>query len=174
MLRSTLLNLQRTIIKPASTRSFTRSFTKTISTSNSTSSSSNSTSNGNGETIYPEQTNRSIVVETLGLLAVFAGLTFAFSATGKAMRLEGHKSVKSVLLGEDEEEESKFLFARGGRVKDPNAPVFSRDEVTVIIVIGGPKGGKTSNAQKIAKKFDMQFEAAEWVFSLSFDWCSLY
>lgn len=53
---------------------------------------------------------------------------------------------------------SEFLFATGGRIRSRGAPAFSRDDVTVVMLIGGPKGGKTEQAKRIAKRFDATYE----------------
>lgn len=57
---------------------------------------------------------------------------------------------------------SAFLFATGGATrKSPALPVYSRDDTTIIVVIGGPKGGKSEQAKRIAETFSMTLENGE-------------
>ncbi|KAK4701935.1 hypothetical protein P7C70_g4291, partial [Phenoliferia sp. Uapishka_3] len=58
---------------------------------------------------------------------------------------------------------SAFLHATGkhGTGKVEGKPLWNRDEVTVVVVIGGPRAGKTEQVTRIAKTFDMTIEDAE-------------
>lgn len=40
----------------------------------------------------------------------------------------------------------------------PSKPAFTRDDVTVTVIIGGPSTGTTAHAKRIARHFDMQYE----------------
>lgn len=135
-------------------RSALRTVTKSTKPSNNFTSTLRSIQTSSTSTPYQTQSNKSIALETLGIFALFGITTFAFSSIAKSFRLDT-KPVEEV------EPESAFLYATGGRVKDPKAPVFSRDEVTVVMIIGSPKAGKTTNVMRIAKRFDCQVELAD-------------
>lgn len=106
--------------------------------------------------------SRSSLRDTSLIFASFALLTYGFSYLApSALRLD--TSAPGPLMGGATDGESEFLFATGGKVRDvsniADCPVYSRDEVTVVMMVGGPRSGKTSQAKLIEKRFDMQFEA---------------
>lgn len=56
---------------------------------------------------------------------------------------------------------SAFLHATGKPVRKAGAPIWTRDDVTVVVVIGGPRAGKTEQVGRISKAFDMTVEDGE-------------
>lgn len=136
----------RPVLSQSMKRAFVRQPIKSITRSNSrfiTSSSSaarQSTSKGGRDTAY--------------VIVAFATVTAIFSSIASSvhLRLDSSSSPieKKILVGGDGEEESKFLFATGGKdIRGFKGPVFSRDEVTAVFVIGGPLVSRASLSSQI-------------------------
>jgi hypothetical protein len=128
-----MMNALRPMLSSTTKRSLLQQPVKSLARSNSrfiTSSSSaplKSASTGRRDTVY--------------VIAAFATVTALFStiASSVHLRLDSAPIGKKILVGGDGEEESKFLFATGGKdIRGWKGPVFSRDEVTAVFVIGGP------------------------------------
>lgn len=118
-------------------------------------------------TPYVKSSYKTIAAQTAGILGAFGALTYAFTSilpSKKAVRLDSNSSAGSEVDGQ-----SAFLYATSGNKKDINKSIWSREEVTVVIVIGGPKGGKSEQSKRIANRFDMQYEAGEFLLPYSLE-----
>jgi hypothetical protein len=87
----------------------------------------------------------------------------AFSGTAAALGALWYYSQPPLLcespIVEEVDPPSEFLKATGKAIrKEGQKPLWNRDEVTVVVVIGGPRAGKTEQVERIAKTFDMQVE----------------
>lgn len=118
---------------------------------------------------------RSTSKDSLYVIGAFTAVTLLFStiASSVHLRLDSPRSIDPTLENNDQDPPSAFLHATGGKIKDFVGPVFSRDQVTCVMVIGSPLSGKTEQVRRIANRFDFQVEEGE-LFSLGFPWGLLY
>lgn len=96
--------------------------------------------------------------DTSYVVAAFATVTLLFSSVASAVHLRLDSKAPIAAEVEAADPPSEFLFATGGKIKDASKPIWSRDDVTVVMVIGTPLAGKTEAVKRIAEHFDFQVE----------------